>query len=199
MSKVLWPDGTLPVFVTLYANLGVLNGALTVGAGTDLAPTDNPVQGRLFWKRPVSTKVGDRLYAAGFETDVDVSGGAYVAPAAGYRVLDLGNGTTHALCRLELDDGGLGSKLTTALTISTANKVTAFTPNDHTYVLSFVPATGAFSGSFTVPSPTRKVSIQGLVVPDFTAGKSGGYGYFLLPGATASSPILSGNAWTGKP
>jgi YD repeat-containing protein len=198
-SRIIWPDGTLPIFVPLYANKGVLNGAILIGQGTDYSTADNPIQGQAFWKRPASTKATDRLYALGFETQTDIAGGAYTPPPKGYRVLALGNGVSHSAIQLELNDGGLTSQLTTALTISTANKVPLFTPNDHAYGLSFVPTSGIFSASFTMTSPTRRVAILGLIVPDVVNGTSNGFGYFLLPGATATTPILSGNGWIGPP
>lgn len=194
LSKVLWPDGTLPVFIPLYSNLGVLNGSLLIDVGADYATTDNSIAGSMFWKRPASTKVGDRFYPGGFETNVDAGGGAYTPPATGYRVLNLGNGAAHTTEYLRLDDGSLLPGLQTAITIATANKVTAFTPNDHTYSLTFTPTTGVFTGKFTMPSPTRSTSFNGLIVPDMLLGTTTGYGYFLLPGPLAADPILSGGA-----
>lgn len=199
LSKVLWPDGTLPVFIPLYASLGVLDGSLQVSVGADFATADNALTGSLFWKKPPSTKAGDKLYAAGFETLVDVIGAAYTAPAAGYRVLALGNAATHVSVALDLKDGGLGAGFRTYLTLSTANKVVTFAPNDHTYSLTFTPATGAFTGKFSVTAPARIATFNGLILQDASTGLASGYGYFLLPGVLAADPTLSGSAWVGRP
>lgn len=199
LSKIIWPNGTLPLFIPLYASKGVINGFVTLGQGSNFSTTDNPADGQGFWKRPVSTKVGEKIYAAGFETTIYLTGGAYTPPGKGYRILDLGNGISHPLVSLELGDGGLASMLTTHLTLSTTNKVTAFAPNDHGYALVFTPATGIYSGRFAVDTPARKPAINGLVVPDMTAETSSGFGFFLLPGVFSTDPTLSGYSWIYKP
>lgn len=198
-SKALWLDGTVQVFVPLYLNLGVLDGTLLLDAGAGFSPADNSLTGSLFWKRPASTKVGDKLFAAGFETRVDMMGAAYTPPATGYRVLALGNTATHASVVLDLTGGGLAAPLETFLTLSTANKVVTFAPNDHVYSLTFTPTTGAFTGKFSVTGPARTVSCNGLILQDASTGLASGYGYFLLPGVLAADPTLSGSAWIGRP
>ena len=196
-SRVLWPDGSLPIFIALYSSKGVLNGRAVLDPGTDLAIHDNVISGSAWWQRPVSTKLGDVFFAAGFDTALAVSGGVYTPPAKGSRVLGLGSGINHAPVELVLSRGGLSPSLESALTLSTTSAVTAITPNTNSITLKFTPATGLVSGSFKVGARTSTFS--GLILPETAKDPSEAFGYFLLRSATTSEPTLSGAVYIGPP
>ncbi len=195
-STIFWPDGQVPLFVPLYTGKGSLTGTLMFGTGfaEDLV-TDNDVTGSLLWTRPSATT--GIVYKKGFSTQVDSTGGVYVAPLKGARVLDLGTLATHDSIHLNLTSGGLVTSINPALTVSTANLVTAITPNANTIKLTFTPLTGFFSGEFAVG--TRKAKIEGLILPANPLNDSEAYGFFLLPGTTATSATLSGFSFIGRP
>lgn len=197
-SSIVSREGEVSFFVGLYGGAGALVGAVQINPETELSPLDNSIDGQATWLRPVSNKPTDTLYPGGFKTTMSLGGAVYAAPLAGYRVLHLGNKTPHAAVQLELSEGSLSPSLTTALTISAANKVTEFTPNDATYKLTFNPAKGLFSGSFVPAAGRKPIPFSGLLVPVTPLGRESGFGYFLNPGATKTSPILSGGAWIGE-
>lgn len=195
-STIFWPDGQVPLFVPLYTGKGSLTGTLMLGTGfaEDLV-ADNDVMGSLLWTRPSATS--GIVYKKGFATRVDSTGGVYVAPLKGARVLDLGTLAAHASIHLNLTSGGLIAPINPSLTVSTANLVTAITPNNNAIKLTFTSLTGLFSGEFAVG--TRKAKIEGLILPANPLNDSEAYGFFLLPGTTATSATLSGFSFIGRP
>lgn len=108
-------------------------------------------------------------------------------------MLDLGAGVSHSAVSLQLSEGGLTPSIATAITVSNANKVTAFTPDSHAFSLTFTPASGLFSGKFTASPTPRPISFQGILLPSADGLPAQGYGFFLRPGSTTSDPVLSGN------
>ena len=194
-SAIIWPDGQLPLFLSLYTGKGSLVGTLRFGAGfAEDVVTDNDITGSLDWKRPAIT---GKLYNTGFTTQVDATGGVYVAPAKSSRVLDLGSAAGHVPVVLNLTKGGLVGTLSSNLTISTANLVTAIAPNANSIKLTFASATGLVGGE--VALGTRKAKIEGLILPANPLNDSEAYGFFHLPGATVTSPTLSGFLFIGRP
>jgi YD repeat-containing protein len=194
LSQALLPDGTLPIYSSLYRKLGVLNGQMQVDVGGDFAALDNTLTGQASWHRPV---IAGNLYPLGFQFQLSLAGGIYQAPASGERVLGLGKAAGHADIQLELQQGGLGAPILAALTISPANKVTAITPNPDSITLKFTAATGLVTGSFK--QGLRKATFSGLILPASAPDPSEAFGYFLLPGATTSDPTLSGALYIGPP
>jgi len=194
-SAIIWPDGRLPLFLTLYSGKGSLAGTLQISTGfaEDLV-TDNEINGSMDWKRPAIT---GKLYNTGFTTSVDATGGVYTAPAKGSRVLDLGSAASHVPVVLNLTKGGLVGTLSSNLTISTANLVTAIVPNTNLIKLTFTSATGLVGGEFAVG--TRKAKIEGLILPANPLNDSEAYGFFHLPGAAVADPTLSGFLFIGRP
>jgi YD repeat-containing protein len=191
--------GDAPVFIPLYGAKGVLNGELQASdAGSVDRLADNTLAGTVTWQHPA---IPGALYPAGFPAPMTlhVMGGVYIAPARGFRVLDLGNGATHSAVELSLLLGGVSPSIDSNVIISTGNTVTAFMPNNNTLALTFNATAGLFTGRFTVPSPARTTTFQGMLVPASAAGLSFGAGYFLLPGPTPSSPTLSGRALIVQP
>lgn len=196
-SMIFW-DGDVPLYLGLYRGKGSLSGTIHVSdGGTIDVLGDNTVSGTLKWHR---LAIAGGLYPAGFPAamTLNVFGGYYTAPPSGYRVLDLGNGATHTPVALMLSEGGLPADLISGITISTGNVVTLFTPNNNSLSLRFTAKNGLFSGKFTVPTPTRTTSFQGIVTPAHDATSSLGYGYFLLPGATPADSTLSGDAFINQ-
>ncbi len=197
-SSVVTSEGEVPFFIRLYGGAGSLAGTAVIDPQTELSPLDNSVGGLLVWNRPAGTKVTDRLYSKGFQTDAFLAGAAYTAPPKGSRVLDLGSNPVHPAVSMELTNGGLSAMLVTDLTINTANKVTSFLPNDHSYLLTFTPKTGLFSGSFVPAAGTKAIKFSGLLIPDAEPAFDAGFGYFLNPGTSIAKPILSGGVWIGR-
>jgi YD repeat-containing protein len=186
-------DGVNSDFIYLYREVWGKAKAADLYAGEKSAAYN------VAFKLPGANWNNNTYYAAGFETDLELAGGAYTAPGKGERVLGLGSGGAHGAVEMALFRGGLAAQLETQLTLSVGNKVTLFNPNDRAYKLAFKPASGLFSGEFTVDAPTRKPKFFGLIVPDNTWDFMDGMGFFLLPGAAAGDPTLSGNAWIGQP
>lgn len=184
-KSLLSNHGGVPVFVSLGRGTGGLAGILTASdSGTLDMVADNRISGNLAWERP-GTASGMTLNS---------SGGVYTPPEKGFRVMDLGDDASHPPVSLELAAGGLSPAITTALTISTANRVTAFAPDNHSFSLTFTPTTGMFSGKFTAAPAPRPISFQGILLPAADGAPAQGYGFFLRPGATLSDPMLSGSA-----
>lgn len=194
-SGIMWPDGQLPLFIPLYSSKGSLVGTLQLGTGfaEDLV-SDNEISGSLDWKRPA---IAGKLFTTGFSTRVNASGGVYTAPAKGSRVMDLGSAANHAAIVLNLMKGGLSSTISANLTLSTANLVTAVTPNNHSIKITLTPASGLVSGEFALG--LRKAKVEGLILPVNPLNDSEAYGFFLLPGSTTSDPTLSGFVFIGRP
>jgi len=194
-SAIIWPDGAVPLFLSLYSGKGSLAGTLTLGTGfaEDLV-ADNDITGSMDWKRPAIT---GKLYNTGFTTRVDATGGVYAAPAKGSRVLDLGSAASHVPVVLNLTKGGVTGTISSNLTISTANLVTGITPNNNAIKLTFTSATGLVGGEFAVG--TRKAKIEGLILPANPLNDSEAYGFFHLPGVSAIDPTLSGFLFIGRP
>ena len=195
-AGVLWPDGSLPVFVPLYSGRGSVAGLLQHGVGlTEAAPEDNEVAGALDWSRP---DIAGTLYPAGFSLGLDAVGGVYLPPAKGQRVLDLGGAATHDGLSLVLSGGGLTTPTSAALTLSTANAVTGIAPNDNAISLKIAAATGLVTGGFSEGG--RKAKLEALILPELPSQPlplPKAWGFFLLPGAGNSAPVLSGEVFIG--
>lgn len=194
-AGVLWPDGSLPVFVPLYSGRGSLAGLLQHGVGAiEAAAEDNEVAGALDWSRP---DLKGSLYPDGFSLAVDASGGVYQPPAKGERVLGLGSGAAHDALGFEFRDGGLTATLTGTLTLSTKNTVTAMVPNANGISLKFAATTGLVTGGFN--DGGRKAKLEALILPENPLNLPEAWGFFLLPGAGSGAPILSGRVYLGQP
>lgn len=195
-AGVLWPDGSLPVFVPLYSGKGSLAGLLQHGVGaTEAAPEDNEVAGALDWSRP---EIAGALYPDGFSVALDALGGVYLPPAKGQRVLGLGGAATHDGIGLQLLGGGLTGAITGAVTLSTSHAVTGIVPNANAVSLKIAAATGLITGGFTEGG--RKAKLEALILPEMPWNplpRPKAWGFFLLPGAGSGAPILSGEVFLG--
>lgn len=191
-SGVLSTDGRVLVYQPLYTNHGSLTGVVSI-----TADADHTINSALAWQKLSSSTV--REYAPFGLLGVNASGGKYVLtkPVAGFTATPVG--TNNAL--LTFADAGVESSQTNpnlSLRISNTNAVglPVVNPGKVTFVL--VPATGVFSGTFTLKdgAVTRASNaFWGQLVT--TVGE--GFGYFLLPQLASpptttatTSPILSG-------
>ena len=226
-STTVGNDGDLPVHMMLYNYTGSLHGWTQATADDPVTPQNAGLlllDGKVNWKKNTQAESsGDRSYPAGFIIPaLTVTGGEYVAPAAGQAVLDLvdaGTGTTNA--SLTFNEGGLtgpppiagavmASDISKSLRITSANAPVLPTANPASLTLILNAATGAFSGTFVLkndPDPTsaqlillsRTVNYYGLMVPRLSLHQ--GVGLFTLPElpsvvpptTLATTPILSGN------
>ena len=191
-------DGQVLIYQPLYANKGTFAGIFTVTPGG--TPADNaipPTTGNaVTWAKPATPPAtADTVYRGGFgPIELVAEGAAYVPPAKGAVVMGLPNLPNKA--NLDFASGGLDTEaaplnkefnitfsLLNPSSTGLTNKAT-FPANPNKVTLPTVtPATGAFSGDFTLPNVpaalNRKVPFQGLIVKH--AGGTQGYGYFLMP------------------
>jgi hypothetical protein len=212
-SSAVGALGQMVVFTALYTspNLGSLQGQLDIAPATN--PDDNTLEGRLSWWRPTFTAAAkQRLDPDGFEDAVvlEADGARYIAPVAPELVLGLAEAgpNTAALSFLH---GGIGSPPPTpdiTITLGKGSAVTYPALNPRKTTLSFVPAKGTFTGSFTLedndpldlrPPPAvlkklpRKVTFNGLLM--LTAEGWQGVGSFQLP----ELPDVTGETLTTTP
>jgi hypothetical protein len=198
-SSAVGALGQMVVFTPLYTatNLGSLQGQLDIAPATN--PDDNTLDGPISWWRPTFTAAAkQRLDPDGFEDAVvlEADGARYIAPVAPELVLGLAEAGPNT-ASLSFLHGGIGSPPPTpdiTLTLGKASAVTYPALNPRKTTLSFVPAKGTFTGTFTLedndpldlrPPPAilkklpRKVTFNGLLV--LTAAGWQGVGSFLLP------------------
>lgn len=205
-SGFVGPAGEAPVYAPLYSNRGSFTGNILIEKG-NLPPADNSLSGSPTWFKPTPTgKTTDTVYASGFGPVAMVTeGGIYTAPAKGAIVLGLPKSASNA--QLVFENGGLDltslGAFTSSLTISnpsasgSTNTATIPTAPQKLTLTKILPATGDFSGSFTIPGTTRSAAFSGQIVT--VSGTSRGYGFFLLPSApsqgqsAAAAPKLSGS------
>jgi predicted outer membrane repeat protein len=186
--------GQVLVNQLLYANKGSLVGQFTIISAP--SKTNNTLTGTLTWSKPATT---DTNYKNGFgPLSVTVDGGAYVAPASGGLIMGLSS--PNAV--LNFRNGGLSDVFTQALTIAAAKNIGMITAPilNTTTIPVIMPATGAFSGSFTIAGATaplnRPAPFFGQIVK--IGNTMQGWGYFLLPKIpvgtekVATSPKLGG-------
>ncbi len=202
-STFVGAGGEVMVFQLLYGKKGSLVGSFTL---TPQSPvTDNSAAGTLDWMKPAQPVTSkDTIYKAGFgPLGVAVDGGAYVAPPAGQRVLDLPAEVSPATnAKLAFTLGGLdvaGPEFDQPLRIDNpkptglTNIAKIETPVNATRVTSLNAATGAFAGSFVIPGAStalnRPAAFQGQIV--CIGGTTQGYGFFLLPQVPTGSEKVS--------
>jgi hypothetical protein len=163
----------VPVFVSLYANTGLLTGWVSMAGGT--TPT-----GTLDWIKPAAPK--SLLYPAGFTNEVTAQGAVWTAPAAHTAALDLSDG------QLIISGGSLKTALTFDVSLNSANALTAVagTNNSTNSVKGTIaPATGLLTVTFGNGAGKATTIGKGAVLLDTTNGA----GYFLTK-TNAGSIIL---------
>jgi PKD repeat protein len=152
--------GTWPLHALLYKKAGWLGGWVTFTNVVGVSDCDGDVN----WLRP-----------AGPANALALVGSRYVAPAAGQRVLVLGNSAGNA--RLILGEGGLPGIATNLLTVDTGNKVSVVTGDSTKLGVVINAKTGQFQGSFAHPVTGRAAKFNGVVLPIQNFGS----GFFLGP------------------
>lgn len=184
-STFIGPGGEFFMFQLLYKNLGSFLAEGTIAKGADEAlATDNSLTAEASWSAPVNNAAANKLYKAGFNFELALAGGAYVAPTT---VLGLDANDTADLSFEQANIGG-GQNPDTTVTILAANKFTVAAVPAKT-ALTFTAKSGMFSGSFESVAK-KKTSFFGLIVP--IQGVLKGGGYFLLDQAGTPATQQSG-------
>ena len=176
-STSLAQDGSLPVYVPLYAGGGAICGPISLGAqaGSD-------ANGAVVWFKPAAAS--RVFYPAGWPDGVtlDVRGSHFVPPAAGapgiLNVLGL-SGTTS----VSLLGGNLRADVKLPASIS-ADNIT-LTPPAAIQGFNFTinPANGVFRGRFVDPASKQPRQFRGVLLQN----QSEAAGFFL--GTTESGAI----------
>ncbi|HXP63274.1 MAG TPA: Ig-like domain-containing protein [Dongiaceae bacterium] len=162
----LLPNGLWPFYLSLYKGHGLMIGWIGL---------TNPVLTGMAIDWVKTGAAGGSYYPGGFSFETEANGYKYVAPAAGYSLLNWTSGV------VTLTGGNLTTSLTNPITVNAKNQVQVTGPNADKLKLTLTPATGAFSGSFVPPGATKPVSINGVVLTDnesaggfFLGAKQGG-------------------------
>ncbi|MBC8002524.1 MAG: hypothetical protein H7X97_08040 [Opitutaceae bacterium] len=122
--------------------------------------------GELTWTK---TSISGRYYPAGFTNKVEVISSLFAAAAKGRRVLDV----TNAI--FTVFGGNLSMATNSTLTLTTNNHALVTSTNLAKLSVTFAPATGLVSGSFTHPATLRATPFKAVVLPQQKAV----YGWFL--------------------
>lgn len=202
-STFVGKEGQVLLYAPLYTNRGSVAGTLSVAQGMN-APINNAVNGTATWSKPASIPSQmDTYYPAGFgPIPLNVSGGLYVPPVAGGRIMSLSVAVNNAALAFKL--GGLDEGIDQLLTVSNPSprgltNTASFPANFNVYGVTLptlTAASGLFAGQFTLSGTSRIAPFSGRIVT--TGGQTKGYGFFLLPkvpagGETsATAPKLSG-------
>jgi hypothetical protein len=113
------------------------------------------------WFKPVGAK--DRFYPAGFTTTVALTGAKYVSPSDGGPSI-AGSG------QLTLGGGNMPSNLVKSVVISSNGTVTVSPPDNDQLILTILPQTGQFRGSFFNAAINKNVTFNGLVLQSDNSG-----------------------------
>ena len=165
-SSSLSKNGVFPVYGSLYTNVGILTGWVTV-----TNQTTNGLTGDLTWNTGTA-------YVANWNTNVAISGSSFTSPAAGNRILALTNVV------INLRDGGLTTPITATATLSSNNLFTVANNQTNKFGFVFNTTAGTISGSFHHPVSLQTVSLKGVVlqqqnkVEGFFKGPSNSTGHF---------------------
>jgi len=213
-ASFVGPDGEILQFAAPSGTGSLLAGTPRIV----LSPTDNfasnSLAGSLDWsKAPAPASSTTRLYPQGFaSTELTLLGGKYAAPASGSLIMGLPRTVATPNARLTFNQGGLlpGDLQPLEFQISNPSgaiqKVTlpvaGSSQNPAKISFALLPASGAFSGSVTIPNPVsslvRTVRYQGRITRNADGYRA--EGFFLLPqlpqpGETLArtSPLLSGS------
>jgi hypothetical protein len=153
---------TFPFYNALYSKkLGACIGLITLS-------TNTPLDATLNWIKPQTAK--DHFYPAGFTTAVTLSGAKFVTPSAGGPSV-AGN------AQVILGGGNTPSNIVKSVVISSNGLVTVSSPASDQLVLSIVPTSGQFLGSFFNSAINKRAAFTGLLVQTNNVGNSGA-GFF---------------------
>ena len=169
--------GTRPLYLALYSSTGCVMGEATFAT---LAESDAAAD--LYWFKP--TRPSDAYYKTGFETVPRLSAQAYVAPTVHHRALP-GWDAVNGLGTAGVSGAGLlVSPLIQPITLSIDNKVTSDATVLKSLVVTIVPSTGAFSGSFLHPDTKKTTKHYGVLLQKTNEGVG------IVLGATTTGSVL---------
>jgi len=157
-SSAMTEDGSLPLFISAYAGKGILIGWLTF---TNEATSD--VRGsNVHWIK--RRQPSNKFYGDGFHRIFEPIGCRYIAPKTGTNILGWTSGTVTFADFAFSGTGGItfDPKL---------NRIT-FPANADNFRVSFLPATGVITGTF---SSTPSLPVHGILLPKVNTA----YGFFL--------------------
>ncbi len=189
-SGSLWGDGVVPVSIPLYSKKGSLLGALAIDSTVATRPLSSVnvstgADGTVRWVKLATGK--GNLYPAGFTANLTASGSEYLPPPKGTRVIGLVGTTPNAYATANFSSGN-ATATAVPLTVSSTNTVPMSQSTAPITRFSINASTGAFTGSFATQNPKRTVNFQGLLIgPTSNIGR----GFFLMPGAASSDPVIS--------
>ena len=203
--------GQAPLHLLLYNGLGSFQGTLLIQRTTDFFENDYNILGGTFsWLKKPNPSPKETSYAAGIPLhDLQMLGFRYFPPVEGSIVLALDPLDSNA--QITFKDAKIGDSSMdpdSILTIDSSHQVLLPAANDTGLKLKLDPATGTFSGEFTLKDPdplsplkmvSRKASFAGVLIPRLDAG----FGNFQLPQLRTVPnklpPTLSGNLVLEKP
>lgn len=190
-------DGTAPVHVMLYKNLGSIHGWHDLDDVTDTSSASLS-----WWKAPVA---GSRSYASGIPEHSLIGAGAlYTAPVSGEMLFGIGIAPDNA--SLTFTEGGLAMPFVQTFTLGAKNVITLpqGSANPHQIKLGMDLKTGIVTGTGAAmdinmlnPAQNRQRpgTLSALLIPQ----REEAVGHFLLPTSTIkTSPILSGKVVGGE-
>lgn len=199
-TTTIGTNGEIPLHIMLYAGTGSAHGWVQVA--TQPSPALNILTGTLQWVKnaqPASSRT--RSYKSGFSgTNLAVTGGQYVLPAAGTVLWGM---TGASDTKLTFASGGIESAAAypdledRIMHVQLSHKVQSSSPKPTTLTMHVYTSTGIFTGTAILKDPTstaaqvsRTMQFFGVVYPDLGKGK----GYFILPELpnNSTSPLLSG-------
>jgi hypothetical protein len=173
VSKV----GTWPLYLALYGGTGCVMGEATFAA---LAESDAAAD--LYWFKPA--RPSDAYFKTGFETIPRLSAQAYAPPAIHHRALP-GWDAVNGLGTAEVSGAGLlVSPLLQPIALSIDNKVTSDATVLKSLVVTIVPSTGSFSGSFLHPDTKKTTKHYGALLQKTNEGVG------VILGATTTGNVL---------
>ena len=199
LASFVGPNGQIALFNALYSkNLpGSLHGRQTINLGISLeSSSDNTLTGNaVTWSRP---PIPGSLYPDGFTPrSLDTFGGAFIAPPILLNVLPGPNNAQLQFAEADLTASQTNPSI--LLSIDASNRITRPTNNPATTTFTHLPATGAFSGAFTLIDPhwqspppatwRRSSTYQGIIIKN--GPTYSGHGHFLLPQLPTSNPKTS--------
>lgn len=212
-SRILWPNGDVPIHALLQKNKAALLGHPKIIEGDSPSYDNNRVIGvlNLYKTGPISTT--DRLYKDGYgPLDLVVDGSKWFKPAAKTMLFGWADETENA--RVEFADGDIESadqadllSQTFQLTTTNTGKFASILDgNPCNVTLKVNVTTGLFGGTFKLqdvnPSGKaplkRSIKYSGILIHHLEEG----YGWFQLPELSeplSKAPIKVGSVWFGTP
>ncbi len=161
---------------------GYLTGVLYIydQPGDDQFQTSN-----LTWYKPPQTT--PQLYQNGFNISVNINGSVYAAPIHAYP-LTLASGTGNAIVSLTDGVSGLNLENNVTLPPTPATASVFVSGSEDAIKITTDPATGVFTGKFTVPGTKDSAPISGVYFQQNNAG----YGFFTGTNESGAVEITPG-------